>query len=376
MRRYYTFLFFICVLLSIHFIMKTLEKKHNTSYKVNKWEIKESFHLEEDHTYDFVVKKENLDYIFTIHHNFKKAKKVIKSIKVYEQEELTCIVPTYKKSIEKRIYCIQGEQQVSNEVLKNNKSFKEITKKLKVVNIPTKETKPTTYENLKVYKKNILENNTFIIWNYKGMYLLNNKEIINKKILDYDLYDNIMSTQTSRYFVLFENTNVKGIENIYYYDRKKNKLKTYHPEIIMSKDSYINGVIKDIIYVTDNKKQIEYKIDIQKETIEEIGNENIGYISFEEGKQVTKNHRDFFKEKQIFNQNKTIKLVGNKMMYQNKVLLFEMEDIKDWKVVGEDILILKEDVLYCYNEKNGLQKIVEYNELKYNYENIYTLWKE
>ena len=60
----------------------------------------------------------------------------------------------------------------------------------------------------------------------------------------------------------------------------------------------------------------------------------------------------------------------------NKILLFEIENIKDWKVIGEELLIIKDDILYWYNENKGLRKIIEYNELKYNYENIYTLWKE
>ena len=376
MKRYHTILLFLCIVLCIPFITKAIKKSHNVSYKVNKWSIKESFHVEDDHAYDFIIKKEKIEYRFTIHKNLKKKKRIIKKIRTFEKNDITCIIPIYIKSIEKRIYCTQKEKQVSNEVLKDDESFKEIIKKVKVENIPSKETKPTIYENLKVYQKNILENDTFIIWNYKGIYLLNNKEMMNQQILDYDLYDNIMSAQTSQFYVLFENTNVKGIENIYYYDRKKKKIKIYHPDIIMSKDSYINGVIKDIIYVTDNKKQIEYKIDIKKETIEEIGNELIGYISFEKGKQLTLNHREFFKENQIFNKNNEYYLDNNKMYDKNHVLLFEMNDIKDWKAIGDNILVLKEDVLYCYNEKNGLKKIIEYNELKYNYENIYSLWEE
>ena len=46
-----------------------------------------------------------------------------------------------------------------------------------------------------------------------------------------------MSCIVDKYYVLFENTSVNGIKNIYYYDFKKNKLKIYKPEIILSKDT-------------------------------------------------------------------------------------------------------------------------------------------
>ena len=376
MKRHDIVLLFICILISLPFVIRSFHTEHKISYKINQWTIEESFHLEDNHVYDFVIKNDNLEYIITIHQNLNKKKRVIQKIKKYKEDNITCIIPIYKKDSEKRIYCIQEQQQVSNEYLKNNNAFKKIINKLKVTNISTKETKPTSYENIKVYQKNIINNDTFIIWNYKGMYLLNKDRIKNQKILDYDLYDNIMTTQTKRYFVLFENTNVKGIENIYYYDRKKEILKTYHPDTILSKDSYINGVVKEIIFVTDNKKQIQYKINIKKEIIQEIGNENIGYIYYDQGKETIKNHRDFFKEKQIFNQEDNYQLIENRMFYKNRILLFEMNNIKDWKVIGDNILVLKDDTVYCYNEKNGLHKIVESNELRYNYENIYTLWKE
>ena len=74
-----------------------------------------------------------------------------------------------------------------------------------------------------------------------------------------------MSIIRYKYFVLFENNHVDGIKNIHYYDFEKDKLKIYNPEIVISKDFYINGVVDNLIYVTDNKNKKEYTIDLKKE---------------------------------------------------------------------------------------------------------------
>ena len=60
---------------------------------------------------------------------------------------------------------------------------------------------------------------------------------------------------------------------------------------------------------------------------------------------------------------------------KNSILLLTLPNIKDWKVIDEDIFIINEDTLYHYNEQQGLRKIIKSNELKYNYKNIYYICK-
>ncbi|MCR5020025.1 hypothetical protein, partial [Ruminococcus sp.] len=57
-------------------------------------------------------------------------------------------------------------------------------------------------------------------------------------------------------------------------------------------------------------------------------------------------------------------------------LLLELEDIKEWKVYDNVIVIMAKDAIYTYTEKEGLRKIVQSNELKYNYKNIYKIGKK
>lgn len=384
----------------IPIIIKTFQKKHNVEYKVGKYNINEKFYIEEkSHNYEFKITNKNETYSFILNSNVNKRKKIIKDIKIYKKNNIKCIIPIYVKDISKNIYCLENNNQVSNYYLKDNDNFKSIiedTKKYKV-NLPSDSEKYKEFKKIKVYQNNINDNTAYIIWNYKGIYLLKNNELKQQKFLNYDLYDNIMSTTTSNYFVLFENSNVMGIEKIHYYDIKNDKYNIFKLKDKISKDSYINGVYDDLIYVTDNKKKIQYTINVKKEKIEEVGKEELGYIKYTNNKKEEMNKSDFFMKEQLFDnekiENKKITnskdlvkedqiyyYLDNNKFYKNingynSILLFELDNIKDWKINNKDLIIFVDDLVYIYNDELGLRKIIEYNELNYNYKNIVKYWK-
>lgn len=384
----------------IPIIIKTFQKKHNVEYKVGKYNINEKFYIEEkSHNYEFKITNKNETYSFILNSNVNKRKKIIKDIKIYKKNNIKCIIPIYVKDISKDIYCLENNNQVSNYYLKDNDNFKSIiedAKKYKV-NLPSDSEKYKEFKKIKVYQNNINDNTAYIIWNYKGIYLLKNNELKQQKFLNYDLYDNIMSTTTSNYFVLFENSNVMGIEKIHYYDIKNDKYNIFKLKDKISKDSYINGVYDDLIYVTDNKKKIQYTINVKKEKIEEVGKEELGYIKYTNNKKEEMNKSDFFMKEQLFDnekiENKKITnskdlvkedqiyyYLDNNKFYKNingynSILLFELDNIKDWKINNKDLIIFVDDLVYIYNDELGLRKIIEYNELNYNYKNIVKYWK-
>ena len=384
----------------IPIIIKTFQKKHNVEYKVGKYNINEKFYIEEkSHNYEFKITNKKETYSFILNSNVNKRKKIIKDIKIYKKNNIKCIIPIYVKDISKNIYCLENNNQVSNYYLKDNDNFKSIiedTKKYKV-NLPSDSEKYKEFKKIKVYQNNINDNTAYIIWNYKGIYILKNNELKQQKFLNYDLYDNIMSTTTSNYFVLFENSNVMGIEKIHYYDIKNDKYNIFKLKDKISKDSYINGVYDDLIYVTDNKKKIQYTINVKKEKIEEVGKEELGYTKYTNKKKEEMNKSDFFMKEQLFDnekiENKKITnskdlvkedqiyyYLDNNKFYKNingynSILLFELDNIKDWKINNKDLIIFVDDLVYIYNDELGLRKIIEYNELNYNYKNIVKYWK-
>lgn len=403
-KRVKSIIFILIIVLIILFILKFIKKEHSVTYSINKYTVKENFYLKEkEHWYDLIIQSKKNNFSYSLNKKLDKKKKIIKEIKTYKKNNLTCIIPIYKKSSSSNIYCNLKNKSVSANYLleTENTDFNSILKQAKKYKIKLNHpsSKKTTYKKLTVYQKDIQDNYKYLVWNYKGIYILSKEELLYQKILDYDLYDNIMSTVTKRYFVLFENTSVNGIENIYYYDLVKNKLHTYKLDDKLSKDSYINGVVDNLIYVTDKKAKKQYIINIKKEKIEEVGNEERLYQKYQNGnlKQLSKS--DFFMTNQYFT-NETVKdkvlkskdlrkeynyfyYLEDNNMYRtldsnkkNPTLLFKLDNIKDWKIIDRDILMIVDDSLYLYNEESGLTKIIESNELKYNYINICNVWKK
>ena len=58
---------------------------------------------------------------------------------------------------------------------------------------------------------------------------------------------------------------------------------------------------------------------------------------------------------------------------KDSILLLELDGIKEWQVRNGEVVLIKGDTLYSYNDRSGLRKIVESNELSYNYHNVYQL---
>ena len=386
----------VFLLVLVYFGYRILYKEHEVSYTINKYNIKEHFYIDKTHHYDLIITKDKENYTYTLDKNLSKEKRIIKSIKAFKSNNLICIVPTYKKNIELNVYCNLDNQEISIDYLLNtyNNDFKTIKKKLKKYKIeyPSSSKTYTKYKKNTVYQENILDKYNYYIWNYKGILILNNKELKYQKILDYDLYDNIMATTIDGYYILFENTDVNGIENIYYYDSKRNKINTFKLKEKINKDSYINGVVDNIIYITDRKDKKEYKIDIRKETIERI-DDDINYVVYEDNNKKEISKSDFFMNEQYFDNIKTIdsEIKNNNYYYyyknnkiykrlatnkDNSKLLLELNDIKEWKIYDGKLIIMANDSIYEYTDKEGLRKIVKSNELKYNYKNIYKIGKK
>ena len=176
MKKYKKILLLILIILGIYKSYYYSIKKHDCTYKKNGYNIEEKFYKTNSHWYDFTIKKKKQSYIFTINKNLKKQKRIIKKIKTYKNKNITCIIPIYKKDIPLNLYCNLDNQQVSIDyLLKNRKEdFLKIQEKIKKYKIkyPYEEISKKNYKKIKVYNKNILENNVYFIWNYKGIYII------------------------------------------------------------------------------------------------------------------------------------------------------------------------------------------------------------
>lgn len=384
----------ILIILIISLIKNIIKKEHDISYETSKYKIHETYKYKNKiHTYILKIKNKDNMYSFILNNNIHKKKQIVTEIKTYRKGNITCIIPIYKtKKIENNLYCTKDNIQVSNYYLKDNDNYKKILKQVKKYNIISLNSSDTKkeYKKLTIFNKNISNDEVYTIWDYKGIYILKNNSYSYQKILNEDLYDNIMSTIVDKYYVLFENTSVNGIEKVYYYDLEKEKLKEFNLNEVISKDSYINGTYKSYIYLTDRKEKKQYKLNIKTKKIEQVNNGDVNYLYYKNDNFQKMNKTEFFKEDMLFKNYKEKKKYEDSKYYyyyennkfyrqikkENKVLLFELKDVDEWMVVGDNIILISDGIVYNYSDNTGLRMILESNELKYNYKNIYNYWKK
>lgn len=409
----------VCVLgalsLLIQFFTQALIKHHDVKYSIisgdNSYMINENFNvIDDEHVYSFRVSSANDKkvYSFDFTHNYNKQDSVIKSIKLYEYDNLSCLFPIYKKGYSSDLVCNYDGVQVSNSYLKqiNDENFSKIVSKLKKQGYTSKtwneETKPEDFNTYKIYKKNIPDDIVFTMWFYEGFYLIQKGEIEEKLYLDGDRYENDRSYLIDKYFVSF-NTDYIGDKYVDYYifnivDGGKRHLDV-DSNYQISKNIYFNGIYKNKLYFTDLDNKVQYSLEPAYEILKEVGNTKDGFktVAAAGKKLKTIKANEFLEEKVYFDENisnseleklygaKEIKKEGDFCYFfsengnfykvdlnylEDPILLFNFESVSEWKVKNGNIMIVSDDMLYFYNDEVGLLPILQNSELKYNYKNI------
>lgn len=407
-------LFFL--VLGIWIISDLLLTERVTEYEIGNYSVVEKLRInQKEKSYDFIVTNKDKDtFIFDITETSSRKKKIIKDIKSYKENNLKCIYPIYKNKFVTDVRCLYDGKQVSYSYLKqiNNKDIDKIIEKVKKdgFNNPKWSEKDEKAEwvgtgsrKIKVYQESLIDDYSFLVWRYKGLYVLNSKEMEVYDFLDNDQYDNVYSYLVSNYYVVAVIDSDSGrIEKIVCFDVEKRETKTIKFKEKTSIKYYFNGVIEDKLYVIDVGSKKQYIIDPKKGKIEVLEAAKEQFISYKNGQKIAvepnilleeevyfglkveleelnKIYDDIVEVKEIleyyyFRTENAIYRV-NKNNLEKAELLFSFDDISEWVVVGKDMLVVVSDKVYFYNDEVGLSLILENSELKYNYKNICTFWK-
>lgn len=360
--------------------------------------------------YDFSIDVKDENYAFTFVNDLNKQSEVIKNIKYYKEGDLSCITPVYKRDIIGDIICLQNGQQVSYSYLKqvNNGHIDSIISKLKDEGISNKKWEsntvvPSTLQldgrKIDVYQENILENYSFIIWRYRGIYLLKSEDSVIKDYLGHDQYKNEYSALVGKYYVSAD-PNVEGgrISELSYYNVKDmGKGKIYFDEST-SNNYYFNGVFDEKLYFTDIGSEKQYSIDPKFEKIELVGSKEKDFLVADGDKLVSKSAAEFLSGKFYFIDSVINEEISSK--YSNVVdikkvrkfyyfrtsdgniykahedrldkseLILKFNNLTEWVVKNGDIMVVAGDMIYFYTEENGLLPLAKNSELNYNHYNI------
>lgn len=354
------------------------------------------------HYYSFLIRTGNKKktYALSIEKDFDKQERVITDIKYYKKNNLECIFPIYKREYTSDVACLLDGKQVSSNYLmkQKNKDFSYIAKKFSEDGYEehyyTVDSPNTKEGNVFVSYDYIPEDYVFAIWNYQGIYILSSEGIENKVFLNEDHYENTLSIGVDKYYVTVNTDDEE--ETLGYYQLIVYNLVDGGKTIVdvnISQDSYFNGVVDGLLYITDPKVKKQYILDLNKKEFKEIN--DIYEVSNSKLKRADK---DFFSSPKV----DSLKVVNKKITklydttdirknrgdyyfkteegkiyrviqndYNHPILICEFNDIKEWQVHDDGIGFIVGDTLYFYTDMYGLKPIVKNSEFQYNSKNIY-----
>ena len=397
-------IFIIIVILLIMLIHNSIKTKHNIKYKINNYNIEENFLVKNNkHYYSLKISDKKNIFIYTNNVNYHKRKKIIKKIINHNN----CIMPIYKDKSNGEVLCNYNNEITSLYYIKidNNKNYNKIVKKFKKdgydIKINNSE-KVNKYKKLLIYKDNISNNETYTLWNYKGLYVIKNNEFKYKKLLKEDKYENDLASLVGKYYVFVDTNNKYNGFKLYYYDIEKDKIQIFDKtKYKIDDDIYFSGIYDNKLYIYDKRYKNQYRFDPYKDELKKVGNKAKGFYLLKNNELELVNYYEF-KEIIYFNtvnDEKVNKLYDVKDIYlindyyyiysndgyfykvykndiKRSIKLFKIDNIKSFIIRNNKIIILLEDNLYIYNSYNGLKNIINYEELKYNYNNIYDYYEK
>lgn len=343
----------------LFFTFKRYDYKHN--YMVNGYKVTERYNKKTGY-YTFSITKENVIYEFLIHERYSRKRELVDDIKTNTIEDETCILPVSKKidfyplcSSNKSLYTYNLSKNVIIDY--NYQKFQPLNKVYKNINI------------------NYLNNASFLIYNYRGFYFFNENDIKEINLFNKDVYTMNLVYQTNNYLLVPDYSRNYYFNKIYIININNGKLKEIDIEFDISFDSLFLGEYKNSVYLLDKKEEKEYKINLKKETVEQIN-----FQTLRDGKLVRTDFKEIIKNDLIFPTENVYKyeIIDNTLyeIINNKKIKLSTKKIdKIIKNDNETVYYLSEEKLYMFNNKYGEVLLLSNFEWNFNNTNMIYLFK-
>lgn len=403
-KKTISFSFVIILLFFVYQFLITLVKdNHHITYSISKdvlFNIEEKYIKEGKQDYYLIkVNSDDKNFVFKVENTFNKQKNIVEDIEVIEQNGYYCLGLD-----------LVGQGKYSYpECLKDNitYSYSSIKKDVDLSNyvskIVDKEFDKYSSESIKkdelgliVNRDYIDDNEIIMVYAYKQINLFYTNYSRSFSFSGLDNYKNTYGRLVGNYYLIPKVTSLPIFDTFVKYDVVDGIKKEITLPKSITKQSYINGVDSNKLYIFDksNKEQIE--IDPVNNKTKIVGSVDNDGITFINGKKQAISVYDLEKEEVLFEEKKddysfddgeyiasndyyAIYKKDNSYYklykeYQDvPVLLFVEEDIKNIKVREDNVYFIKENGLYKYNQY-GIFGLAYRNEFVYNSDNIYDVY--
>lgn len=385
---------------------------HNYTYTIDSgdisFEVNEQFSNDSDNSYYYFEFTINDDkFYYQTFNNFRNKSKIVEEIYYYNDKKYTCILPVFiGNKIISDIICraTNGYYYFYNNLKGMSEEVDSFAKSLEVVGYDYNQwldnEEYVEKEGIKIFNKNLITKHYLSLTNYKGIYLINNKQKnqVNNELFSQDVYQKKFDVIYNDKYIVADYKEKYRFHEFIVIDISTGKKGKIISNNEISFDSYIQGIVNDKIYFFDKDSKKQYIIDMTKAKVIEVGNEEKGIkiyngvdwkivsavtasnneIKFEESNNPIMSDANYEKIAKIEHGN------GGYYYYYKKIddkYLVYRSNIQDneqlyytFTTTNIDNVIFGNNYIYFidgefikrYSDKEGIRKIVEYSELKFN----------
>ena len=360
------------------------------NYKINldgeKIKVKEIF---DNNNFYIEIKTDKKIYPFRIYNKLNKKRKIVKDIYLYKDKNIECVLPIINNGIEIDMMCYKDDVIYNYYILKDdNNNLDKFVNSIELYNIndfKNEAIDTKTIETIKYNKYSNLTNKTAIT-TYKGLIINEEKIDLFKK----DIYSNKLSTFLNNYYIVADYESSYTFNLFYIVNLNTNEISTIESKEDISYDSYIQGIVDNKVYLYDKDNENQYEIDIEKESIKVVSNNNyIKYYNNKKWEKMTKikaNKEQYFNYETLDNNFTAYDYVEETdnyyYLYKKEGILYKLyrvdkNNIDVYKYILEvpttNIQFNKDYLYYVYKNKlfyysdsTGLKTILENSELEFN----------
>ncbi len=350
------FISFLVILFAIFLFLIYRAYSYEKKYQINGFKITEKYD-KKTNEYQFLIQYNNNTYPFIINHQYINKKELLTNIEIFKQDDELCILPESKKLT---LYplCSNG-----NDIYTSNLT----NIKIDNFNYPKNEDLNKNYQKINIH--NILDRN-YLIYYYKGFYLINSKKNFEIALFNKDIYTINLIYQAGKYVIIPDYEQEYYFDKIYLINLINGKKDTLKLENAISFDSQFLGDYKNKVYLLDQKEEKEYVINLNKMKVEETD-----YVILENNKLIKKDYDEIVNKKLNFLKQdiRNYQIIDNKLYLVIDNIKVRLSDLDVTRIIKNDlenVYFLSGKDLYLYNNLAGEVLLLSNFEWEFNNNNV------
>lgn len=390
------FLLFLCYQTVITFF----KSNHTIEYEINGFNIEEEYKKNSsEEYYIFKVSNGENEFVFDAHNDFNKQKEVVKDISIYDDDNLYCVSLLFKyDNTSSGPLCVDENGLYVMNPTKETDGFKEYISKLPNANKTEYSDKSEikTQKDITVYRDYLSKNEVLMIYDYQSVYFFEKENLHAASYTNAYKTPNNLGRIVGKYYLIPRLISIPTFNTFVKYNLETGVKSELNMVYKIAKNSYINGVYNDKLYIFDKDELKQYEIDPYTDEVKVVGdkdNEAFAYINGEKTKVPVEQMKDSeikFSEKtsdyenidydSIYPEKKYSIYVKDGIFYKAyvkypniKIKLFEEKDANNIKVYNDNIYYMKGNSIYRYNS-NGIVMLAKKDTIIKEVDNPYEVY--